>query len=108
MDGEWLTYAEAADRLGVTPEAARRLAIRGRWQRMPGDDGWTYVRLPEAWRSPDKPPAAILNVLEAHIEALKRENATLRAQLAAENQVAEFAEPGARRTKAKPRRLSRR
>ena len=36
---EWLTYEQAAERLGVTPEAARQKAIRGRWQRSRGNDG---------------------------------------------------------------------
>jgi predicted metal-binding membrane protein len=50
MTGEWLTYQEVAVRLGVTPEAARRQAIRGKWARMPGNDGQTRVRLPDDWR----------------------------------------------------------
>jgi len=36
VDGQWLSYHELAVRLGVTPEAARRRAIRGKWARMPG------------------------------------------------------------------------
>ena len=35
MDGQWLTYAEAAEALGVTPEALRRRAIRRNWARQP-------------------------------------------------------------------------
>ncbi len=101
MDGEWLTYAEAAVRLGVTPEAARRLAIRGRWQRMPGNDGRMCVRLPGPWRVPPvRTDDVLLHALEAHIEALKGENETLKAQLAAPavstgKQGAEFAKQAA-------------
>ena len=47
---EWLTYEQAAVRFGVTPEAARRRAIRGKWARMPGNDGRTRVRVPDDWR----------------------------------------------------------
>jgi predicted DNA-binding transcriptional regulator YafY len=84
MVGEWLTSAEAAVRLGVSPETARRLAMRGRWQRMPGNDGRTHVRLPEAWRTPPvRTDDALLHALEAHIESLKSENETLKVQLAA-------------------------
>ncbi len=32
MEGEWLTYAEAAERLNTTPEAVRQKAIRPRWR----------------------------------------------------------------------------
>jgi hypothetical protein len=35
IDGQWLTYADAAVQLGVTAEAARRRAIRGKWARLP-------------------------------------------------------------------------
>src|SRR5208283_4359429 len=68
MDGKWLTYADAAVRLGVTPEAARRRAIRGKWARMPGNDGRTLVGVPDelhAPRTPDvRPDASVL--LHAH------------------------------------------
>ncbi len=49
MDGQWLTYEEAGVRLGVTPEAARRRAIRGKWARMAGNDGHAnHPHLPAA------------------------------------------------------------
>ncbi len=106
MDGEWLTYEQAAVRLGVTPEAARRRAIRGKWARMPGNDGRTRVRVPDDWRPHGAPlvrpdASALLHALEAHIETLKAETETLKAQLAAaearaERQAAETAELTAR------------
>ena len=34
MAETWLTYADFAKALGITPEAARQKAIRGRWRRL--------------------------------------------------------------------------
>ena len=34
MDGQWLTYGEAAARLGVSIDAIRRRACRGHWARI--------------------------------------------------------------------------
>jgi hypothetical protein len=39
----WLTYVELGDRLGVTPDAARQKAIRGRWRKQKGNDGKARV-----------------------------------------------------------------
>ena len=88
MDGQWLTYADAAVQLGVTPEAARRRAILGKWARMPGNDRRARVRLPDDWSSqgtPDVRPdnSALVHALEAHVATLKGENETLKSQLAA-------------------------
>jgi hypothetical protein len=38
MENEWLTYQQAAERLGCSPEAIRQKAIRGRWQKTIGND----------------------------------------------------------------------
>src|SRR5689334_10409385 len=35
----WLTYVELGDHLGITPDAARQKAIRGRWRKQKGNDG---------------------------------------------------------------------
>jgi len=43
MDGAWLTYREAAERLGSTAEAIRYRAMRGRWPRQRGNDGRARV-----------------------------------------------------------------
>jgi hypothetical protein len=88
MDGQWLTYADAAVQLGVTPEAARRRAIRGKWARMPGNDGRARVRLADDWRPQGTPDvrsnnSALVHALEAHVATLKGENETLKSQLAA-------------------------
>src|SRR3954470_16269109 len=39
----WLTYVELGDRLGITPDAARQKAIRGRWRKQKGNDGKARV-----------------------------------------------------------------
>ena len=39
MAEQWLTYAELGERLGISAEAARQKAIRGRWQRRTTNDG---------------------------------------------------------------------
>ena len=49
MDGnerEWLTYRALAGRLGVSVEAARRRALRGKWTRVAGNDGAALVMPP--------------------------------------------------------------
>ena len=93
MDGVWTTYNEAAARLGVTPEAVRRRAIRNKWARMPGNDGKTRVMVPDELhppRTPHVPPhvtsdtSALVSSLEAHIATLKTEIERLTAELAGE------------------------
>ena len=109
MTGDWHTYVEAAELLGISPNAARHRAIRGRWQRTLGNDKRTRILLPDGWedsvRTPSRRPAHSLNgripfklliaALEAHIK-------TLRAQLTAaeawaEKLAADFAERDAKR-----------
>jgi len=47
MDSGWLTYREAAERLGSTAEAVRYRALRGKWPRMRGNDGRARVQVPD-------------------------------------------------------------
>jgi hypothetical protein len=48
----WLTYVELGDRLGITPDAARQKAIRGRWRKQRGNDGKARVLVePEVLQS---------------------------------------------------------
>ena len=42
-EAQWLTYAALAEKLGVSAEAARQKAVRGRWRRQRGNDGRTLV-----------------------------------------------------------------
>lgn len=46
MDEEHLTYRQLAERLGVKPDSARKLAQRRRWRRIPGNDGAVRVVVP--------------------------------------------------------------
>jgi hypothetical protein len=43
MEPEWLSYQVVADRLGITPEAARSRAKRLGWRRQTGNDGRALV-----------------------------------------------------------------
>src|SRR6516165_11679751 len=81
MDGKWMTYADTAVRLGVSLEAARRRAIRGKWPRMPGNDGRTRVQVPDELHPPRTPDvrvqeSEVVSALEAHIATLKNELAS--------------------------------
>ena len=107
MEGEWLTYEQAAERLNVSPEAVRQKAIRGRWQRTIGNDKRALVRLPDGWpdavRTVSERPnnrtvrtlfervsdALLLKALEAYVQTLKEQLATAEAR--AEKQAAESA-----------------
>jgi hypothetical protein len=103
MTDEWLTYAEAAERLNTTPQGARQRAIRGRWQKTIGNDKKPRIRLPDGWadtvrtvtehverkRSNTVRTAtehvidqALMDSLRDHVASLKAENETLKAQLA--------------------------
>jgi hypothetical protein len=46
METRLLTYAELADTLGITAASAKRLAIRRRWPKQPGNDGRSRVVVP--------------------------------------------------------------
>jgi hypothetical protein len=48
MAERWLTYQQAGEVLGMSPEAARQRARRLKWRTQPGNDGRTLVLLPEA------------------------------------------------------------
>ena len=99
MSDTWLTYAEAADRLGTTVEAVRQRAIRGRWKRTQGNDGKARIMLPDGERTPVERPSRtpvrtspsdrtdverLVAALEAHNETLKGELATARAEVLSE------------------------
>jgi len=89
MDDEgdaWLTYAEAGQRLGVSPEAVRAKAIRRGWRRQHGNDGKARVRLPfDAGEPVDRAvntqstpvrksvDPALVHALEGHVASLKAE-----------------------------------
>ena len=43
----WLTYDDMGSALGITPESAKRLAMRRKWPRRQGNDGRALVAVPE-------------------------------------------------------------
>ena len=86
MDGQWLTYRDIAVRLGVSVEAARRRALRGKWARMPGNDGMTRVRPPDDLsdhRTPDVRPDA---VPDNPVHGLQTQIARLEGELAGKSE----------------------
>jgi hypothetical protein len=79
-DGEWLTYTEAARRLGTTPDAIRQRAKRGQMQGTRGNDGrprvWTAARpngqaTEQSPDSPNRTESGQVRALQDHIETLK-------------------------------------
>jgi hypothetical protein len=122
MTDEWLTYAQAAERLNLTVEAVRLRALRGRWQKTIGNDKRPRVRLPEGWsndgrttdeRRERKPrndgrttvertvDPALVTALEGHVQTLKADVERLEALLAAERARTEAAEGRASEESAK-------
>jgi chromosome segregation ATPase len=47
MAGDWLTYAQAGERFGLSADAVRMRAHRLGWRVQPGNDGRTLVLVPE-------------------------------------------------------------
>lgn len=45
--GAWLTYNEAAERLGIKPESVKRRARSRKWPRRVGNDGTARVLVPQ-------------------------------------------------------------
>lgn len=45
-NGEWLTYADAAIRLGIKADSVRRRAAARKWKRQQGNDGLARVLIP--------------------------------------------------------------
>ena len=95
MSGEWLTYREAAGRLGSNVEAVRQRAIRCRWPRTVGNDKRARIQIPEGLPIPardgndrasrkgdegahDRP---LIKALEAHVETLKEQLAAAEARI---------------------------
>jgi len=92
-----MTYSDLAVALDISLEAAKRRVIRGKWPRMPGNDGRTRVQVPdELWpprtadvrgpRTPDvrETESELVVSLKSHIETLKTDVERLTAELAGE------------------------
>jgi hypothetical protein len=96
MAETWLKYSDLANALGITPEAARQKAIRGRWRRQRGNDGKALVLVDlEAERAshvsrkrPDEHLAGRLDERRT-IEALESHIATLKGDIAKGEALAE-------------------
>jgi hypothetical protein len=84
MAAVWVSYAELAEHLGISPEAARQKSIRARWERKLGDDGKARVLVdleeaaaahrPRPVERPDEQStAAVIAALEQHVATLKEE-----------------------------------
>src|SRR5262245_18717227 len=85
MAAVWVSYAELAEHLGISPEAARQKSIRARWERQLGDDGKARVLVdleeaaaahrPRPIERPDEQvtTAAVIAALEQHVATLKEE-----------------------------------
>ena len=89
MDEAWLTYREAAEKLGVSRQAVRQKAIRGRWPRTRGNDGQARVQVPEQpyrvrTSSGQASDVSLMDSLKDHVASLKTENERLAADLAHE------------------------
>jgi hypothetical protein len=81
---ESLTYGEMAERLGISPEAARAAAKRRRLHRVVGNDGKARVQIDLAEIRPAGGPPALPRApaLLAQIETLQVELARVQAELA--------------------------
>lgn len=51
-DGEWLTYDEAGQRLGILADSVRRRASAKKWPRRAGNDGKARILIPFAALTP--------------------------------------------------------
>lgn len=58
MEHVFLTYDEAADRLGIKPDSVRRRARARKWPRRTGNDGKAQVGIPPDVIGADDPPGA--------------------------------------------------
>lgn len=56
MEHIFLTYDEAADRLGIKPDSVRRRARARKWPRRTGNDGKAQVGIPPDVFGADNPP----------------------------------------------------
>jgi putative drug exporter of the RND superfamily len=69
---DWLTYAQAGDKFGMSAEAVRLRARRFGWRTQPGNDGRTLVQVPDDaavqprprpdGRSPGQPPVQVAEI----------------------------------------------
>ena len=105
-DGEWLTYIEVAERLGVSVEAVRAMARRGGWpkQRANGIGQVVRVQLPTSGpplAATGGPPMVAPVIREAIKTAVEGVVGPLREELVRANERADRAERAATVLRAK-------
>ena len=89
MTDPWLTYTQAAEKLGVSRQAVRQKATRGRWPRTRGNDGQARIQVPE---QPYRSRTVAVPVPDDQLVGSLREHiATLKAELAIERERADRA-----------------
>lgn len=93
MHDEWMTYAQAGERLNITAEAVRQRASRGAWPRRLSNEGMALIRIPEtvkpqttdrrtARQSTGEPPVApVLNEMAVRLAQAEIELRALRDRL---------------------------
>ena len=85
----WVSPDEAADLLGLSPEATKRLALHRGWPRRAGPSGGTLVAVPEAVPAEVEPDdidrggraRSLVNFLETHVDRLTEEVAEARTEM---------------------------
>lgn len=80
----WLTYDEAATRLGIKADSVRRRAASRKWPRRVGNDGLARIGIPATIipdRIPDATPENPDNSDAIRIAVLETETAMLRERL---------------------------
>lgn len=93
MSEEWLTYAEAAEHLGIKVESVKKRAQRRLWRRRTGNDGRTRVLLPTdspapipadipTTLPPDSPPVSVPDDTRERLAAAETEVRLLRERVA--------------------------
>jgi chromosome segregation ATPase len=77
MDGQWMTFRQAAEVMNISVRAAEARARRGRWAKRTANDGSLQVEVPlaalEDVRSPEQAAAAELARITAERDAVRAE-----------------------------------
>jgi hypothetical protein len=81
MSETWMSYREAAAKLGSSVGTVRKRALRGRWPRQAGNDGKARILVPDETSMGRPTPVHVdvvstvtaLQALQAHVETLKAE-----------------------------------